>query len=143
MTRLLTLLCLPPRATTALMKEAWIDYTWAHAKEHGWEPFVVYRITNGTQVAFYKKPAGFLHQGVWIYQGSVSELCPYGVGMTREEAEALSVQRWSFPRCGTCTSPTDWMSTRLGTGTRPDLYAAFEVELYKEQCRGTSIRAKL
>ena len=128
MSRLLTLLCLPPRATTSLMKEAWIDYNWAHAKEHGWEPFVVYRVQNGNEVEFYKKPGGFLHQGVWIYQGSVSELCPYGVAMTREEAEALSLQRWS---------------ARLGAGTRPDLYAAFEVELYKEQCRGTSLKARL
>lgn len=128
MTRLLTLLCLPPRATTPLMKEAWIDYTWAHAKEHGWEPFVVYQIVNGTEMEFYKKPGGLLHRGSWIYQGSVSELSPYGVSMTRQEAEALSLQRWS---------------ARLGAGTRPDLYAAFEVEFYKEQGAGGSLRARL
>lgn len=130
------MLCLLPRVTMPLMKEAWIEYTWAHAKEHGWEPFVFYRITNGVEVEFCKKPTALLHRGVWIYQGSVSELCPYGVGMTREEAEALSIQRWSFPRCG--------MSfPRIGAGTRPDLYAAFEEEFYKEQYRGTSLRARL
>lgn len=129
MSRLLTLLCLPPRDTTYAMKEAWIDYTREHAKEHGWEPFVVYRITNGAEVEFYKKPGGLLHQGNWIYQGSVSELSPYGAGMTREEAEALSVQRWS---------------PRLGIGMRPDLYAAFEVDFYKRQgVRGAPLRARL
>ena len=151
MSRMLSMLCLLPRVTMPLMKEAWIEYTWAHAKEHGWEPFVFYRITNGVEVEFCKKPTALLHRGVWIYQGSVSELCPYGVGMTREEAEALSIQRWSFPRCGTCTSPLDLMSfprcgtsfPRIGAGTRPDLYAAFEEEFYKEQYRGTSLRARL
>jgi len=98
------------------MKEAWIDYTWAHANEHGWEPFVVYRVQNGNEVEFYKKPGGFLHQGVWIYQGSVSELCPFGIRMTREDAEALSTQRWS---------------ARLRAGSRPDLYATFEIEYHK------------
>ena len=110
------------------MKEAWIDYTWADAREHGWEPFVVYRITKGTQIEVYKKSGALLHQGNWIYQGSVSELAPYGAGMTREDAEALSAQRWS---------------ARLGTGTRPDLYAAFEVGFYKEQYRGARLRARL
>lgn len=128
MSRLLTLLCLPPRATTALMKEAWIDYTLAHAKEHGWEPFVVYCVRHGNEVELYQKSGALLHQGNWIYQGSVSELRPYGAGMTREDAEALSAQRWS---------------AQLGTGTRPELYVAFEVELYKEQCRGTSLKARL
>jgi len=126
MPRLFSLLCLPPRPATPATKEAWIDYTWAHAKEHGWEPFVVYRIVNGTDVEFYKKPSAFLHQGVWIYCGSVSELAPYGAGMTRKDAEALSAQRWS---------------ARLGAGTRPELYAAFEVEFYKGQTE--ALRAKL
>ena len=128
MSRLLTLLCLPSRATTPLMKEAWIDYTWAHAREHGWEPFVVYRVRHGNEVELYQKSGALLHQGNWIYQGSVSELCPYGASMTREDAEALSAQRWS---------------ARLGTGTRPDLYAAFEVGFYKEKCRGAPLRARL
>jgi len=110
------------------MKEAWIDYTWAHAKEHGWEPFVVYQIVNGTDVEVYKKPGAFLHTGTWIYCGSVSELCPYGVRMTREEAEALSLQRWS---------------ARLGAGTRPDLYAAFEVQYDKEKSGKSCLRARL
>jgi len=110
------------------MKEAWIDYTWAHAKEHGWEPFVVYRIVNGNEMEFYRKSGAFLHKGTWIYQGSVSELSPYGDTMTREEAEALSLQRWS---------------ARLGAGTRPDLYAAFEVVFYKENSGKSSLRARL
>ncbi len=128
MSRLFSLLCLPPRPATPAMKEAWIDYTWMHAKEHGWEPFVVYRIVNGNEMEFYKKPGALLHKGVWIYCGSVSELRPYGDTMTREEAEALSLQRWS---------------ARLGAGTRPDLYAAFEVAFYKENSGKGSLRARL
>ena len=102
-------------------------YTWTHAKEHGWEPFLVYRIVNDDQIEFYQKSGSFLHHGNWIYEGSISELQPSGLSMTYEDAVSLSKQRWS---------------PRLGVGTRPDLYAAFEVT-YVKQLHDRMIRSKL
>jgi hypothetical protein len=124
---MLRLLTLPSRPMTEEMKNAWIDYNWSHAREHGWEPFVVYRVIRDSEVELYQKPGALLHRGNWIYQGSVSELHPYGSTMAREEAASLAAQRWS---------------ARLGAGTRPELYAAFEVEYYKKQL-GTRLRSAL
>lgn len=94
---------------------AWINFTLHHAREHGWEPFILYRLSDHESL---EKNASFFHHGHWIYQGSVSELRPGGITFSWEDAIALSEQRWS---------PT------LQIGTRPDLYAEFEAQYYKQQ----------
>jgi hypothetical protein len=102
--------------STNLM-EAWVTFTWNHAKEHGWEPFVEYTYDSwGTPQEYVQKHGAMFHKRKWVYQGSISELEPNGMEMTKQDAVALSTQRWSYYK---------------RTGTRPDLYAEFEEQYAK------------
>ena len=107
----------PLKGLSEKVKE-WVKFNYHHAKEHGWEPFQAYQVIKEHTTEFHKNPASLLHRGRWIYQGSVSELQPYGIGMTLEEAMSLSFQRWS---------------PSLQIGTRPDLFVEFETNYVKNQ----------
>lgn len=108
--------------------QAWIRYNYYHAREHGWEPFQAYQIVKEHTTEFHKKPGSMLHRGRWIYQGSVSELQPYGVAMSLEDAVSLSFQRWS---------------PSFQVGTRHDLYVEFEADYMKNQTLIQRLRSKL
>jgi hypothetical protein len=108
--------------------QAWVYFNYHHAREHGWEPFQAYQIIKERTTEFYKKPASLLYRGKWIYEGSVSELQPYGKILSLEDAVSLSFQRWS---------------PSLQIGTRPDLYVEFETNYMKHQTFLQRIRSKL
>ncbi len=108
--------------------QAWVQFNYHHARENGWEPFQAYQIMKERTTEFHKKPASMLHRGRWIYQGSVSELQPYGSGISLEDATSLSFQRWS---------------PSLQVGTRPDLYIEFETSYLKNQTLLQRLRSKL
>ena len=102
---------------TRELLQAWIHHTWLHAKENGWEPFVIYTYDSwGRPTEYVQKPGAMFHAGNWVYQGTISELQPNGVLISKQDASALSRQRWS---------PT------YRNGTRPDLYEEFE-ERYRK-----------
>jgi len=99
------------------LKEAWAEFNYKDALENGWEEFKCILIENNmTQIKNY--PSSTFYRGKWIYQGSVSELEPFGHQITRHDAVFLSIQRWS---------PT------LLLGTRPDLYNVFERHYHKKK----------
>ena len=108
--------------------QAWVQFTYNHAKEHGWEPFYAYQIVKEHKTEFYQKPTSLLHRGTWIYEGSVSELQPGGVTISMKDAISLSMQRWS---------------PSLQMGTRPDLYVEFEANYIKQQNLFQRMRPRL
>jgi hypothetical protein len=122
------ILIMTPITSLSEKEQAWVYFTYAHAKEHGWEPFHAYQIVKKHTTEFHKKSASFLHHGHWVYEGSVSELQPGGVTMSLEDAISLSFQRWS---------------PSLQVGTRPDLYVDFEADYVKKQNLLRRLRSRL
>ncbi len=101
---------------------AWVDFTLQHALENGWEPFVVYQTKKdkktGEEIVEEIEMAGSeLHDGAWVYEGSVTEKCPTGKQIIQKDAMSLSKQRWA---------------PKTKEGTHPDLYAEFEAQYVEE-----------
>lgn len=101
---------------------AWINFTLKHALEHGWEPFVVHekrkdKKTGEVIEGEIEMPGSILHEGAWIYDGSVTEKNPVGKQMIHKDAMSLSKQRWA---------------PKNKTGTHPELYEEFEASYVEE-----------
>jgi hypothetical protein len=99
-----------------LMKpRAWVEFVLKDALEKGWEPFTIYQTEkdkNGERKEeVIEMPGSILHNGSYVYDGSVTDKMPQGKGIIYKEAIVLSKQYWS---------PKD------KTGTRPELYREFE-----------------
>ncbi len=101
---------------------AWVDFTLQHALENGWEPFVVYQTkkdkATGESIEEEIEMAGAeLHEGAWVYEGSVTEKCPTGKQIIQKDAMSLSKQRWA---------------PKTKVGTHEELYAEFEAQYVEE-----------
>jgi len=95
---------------------AWVDFTLAHALEHGWESFIVRQKRKDKETGVMveeetEMPASVLHEGAHVYEGSVTEKLPSGKQLIHKDAMSLSKSRWT---------PKD------KAGTHPELYAEFE-----------------
>ncbi len=102
---------------------AWVDFTLQHALQNGWEPFTVYqtrkdKLTGETIDEEIEMPGSELHDGAYVYEGSVTEKQPAGKQIIHKDAMSLSKQRWA---------PKD------KTGTHPELYEEFEAQYAAEE----------
>ncbi len=79
---------------------AWVDFTLQHALENGWEAFTVYqtkknKVTGEKEEEEIEMPASVLHDGAYVYEGSVTEKTPAGRQLIHKDAMSLSKQRWA------------------------------------------------
>jgi hypothetical protein len=101
---------------------AWVDFTLQHALENGWEPFVVYqtkkdKVTGEKVEEEIEMPGSVLHDGAYVYDGSITEKCPAGRQLIHKDAMSLSKQRWA---------------PKEKKGTHPELYEEFEASYVEE-----------
>ena len=108
---------------------AWVEFTLKHAKEHGWEKFTITQTKKnketGEKVTEEIEMSGsVLHEGVHIYEDSITEEKPNGKTIIQKEAMSLSKSRWA---------------QKESTGTHKELYDKFLVEYEaKEQAKESS-----
>jgi hypothetical protein len=101
---------------------AWVDFTLQHALQNGWEAFTVYqtkkdKVTGEKEEEEIEMPGSVLHDGAYVYQGSVTEKTPAGRQLIHKDAMSLSKQRWA---------PKD------KKGTHQALYEEFEATYVEE-----------
>ncbi len=101
---------------------AWVDFTLQHALENGWEPFIVYqtkkdKVTGEKVEEEIEMPGSVLHDGAYVYDGSITEKCPAGRQLIHKDAMSLSKQRWA---------------PKEKKGTHPELYEEFEASYVEE-----------
>jgi len=97
---------------------AWVEFTLRHALENGWESFVIRqkkkdKVTGEKVEEEIEMPGSVLHEGVYVYEGSVTEKCVTGKQLIHKDAMSLSKQRWT---------------PKEKKGTHPELYEEFEAE---------------
>ena len=102
---------------------AWVDFTLQHALENGWEPFTVYQTKkdkeSGEKIEEeIEMPGSILHDGAYVYEGSVTEKTPAGKQLIHKDAMSLSKQRWA---------PKD------KKGTHEELYNEFLASYVEEE----------
>ena len=101
---------------------AWVDFTLQHALENGWESFTVFQTkkdkVSGDKVEEeIEMPASEMHEGAWVYEGSVTDKCPTGKQLIHKDAMSLSKQRWA---------------PKEKKGTHAELYEEFEASYVDE-----------
>jgi hypothetical protein len=101
---------------------AWVDFTLQHALQNGWEAFTVYqtkkdKVTGEKEEEEIEMPGSVLHDGAYVYDGSVTEKTPAGRQLIHKDAMSLSKQRWA---------PKD------KKGTHQALYEEFEATYVEE-----------
>jgi hypothetical protein len=101
---------------------AWVDFTLKHALENGWEAFTVYQTkkdkATGEKIEEeIEMPGSVLHDGAYVYEGSVTEKTPAGKQLIHKDAMSLSKQRWA---------------PKESKGTHPELYKEFEASYVEE-----------
>jgi hypothetical protein len=77
-----------------------VDFTLQHALENGWESFTVFQTKKDKETGEkieeeIEMPGSELHDGAWVYEGSVTEKCPTGKQLIHKDAMSLSKQRWA------------------------------------------------
>ncbi len=97
---------------------AWVEFTLKHAKEHGWEKFTITQTKKNKETGEkvteeIEMPGSILHEGVHIYEDSITEEKPTGKTIIQKEAMSLSKSRWA---------------QKENTGTHKELYDEFLVE---------------
>jgi hypothetical protein len=102
---------------------AWVDFTLKHALENGWESFTVYQTKKdkdtGEKVEEeILQPGSVLHDGAYVYEGSITEKTPAGRQLIHKDAMSLSKQRWA---------PKD------KKGTHEELYNEFLASYVEEE----------
>lgn len=104
------------------MPRAWVEFVLKHANENGWEPFIISQTkknkeTGEKETEEIEMSGSVFHEGLYVFEDSITEACPTGKKAIHKDAMSLSKQYW------TCKSQS---------GTRPDLYEAFEAEYVDE-----------
>jgi hypothetical protein len=89
-----------------------------NAMEKGWEPFNMLQTKKNKNTGniieeTIKMPGSILHNGKYVYEGSINNATPQGKQISQKDAMTLSKLYWM---------PT------LKKGIRPDLYADFEAQ---------------
>ena len=101
---------------------AWVDFTLQHALQNGWETFTVFQTKkdkeSGEKVEEeIEMPGSILHDGAYVYEGSVTDKTPAGKQLIHKDAMSLSKQRWA---------------PKEKKGTHPELYEEFEASYVEE-----------
>ncbi len=102
---------------------AWVEFVLEHALNNGWESFVVFQSKKNKETGEKEEeeiemPGSILHDGAYVYDGSVTEKTPEGKQIIHKEAMSLSKQYWS---------------AKEKKGTREDLYREFEAQYVEEE----------
>jgi hypothetical protein len=75
---------------------AWVKYTLNHATKNGWEEFLIVqnkkdKLTGENTTEEFVMPYAIKNsQGVWVYEGSITEAAPSGRQIIQKEAMTLS-----------------------------------------------------
>ncbi len=101
---------------------AWVDFTLQHALQNGWETFTVFQTKKDKETGEkveeeIEMPGSILHDGAYVYDGSVTDKTPAGKQLIHKDAMSLSKQRWA---------------PKEKKGTHPDLYEEFEASYVEE-----------
>jgi hypothetical protein len=102
-----------------LMKpRAWMDFVKGYATKNGWESFTIHTTkkdkTTGEKVEEdVEMPGSMLHEGVHIFEGSVSEAHPKGKTLSHSDVMSLS---------------KTWWTPKTSEGTHEELYRKFEAQ---------------
>jgi chemotaxis protein histidine kinase CheA len=101
---------------------AWVDFTLQHALQNGWETFTVFQTKKDKETGEkveeeIEMPGSILHDGAYVYDGSVTDKTPAGKQLIHKDAMSLSKQRWA---------------PKEKKGTHPELYEEFEASYVEE-----------
>ena len=102
-----------------LMKpRAWVEYVLAYGRKNGWEAFTAQQThkdkdTDTKVVETIEMPGSVLHEGVHIFEGSISEKDPKGKTLIQKDAMSLSKV---------------WWAQKTNEGTHEELYREFEAQ---------------
>jgi hypothetical protein len=102
---------------------AWMDFVKARATKIGWESFTIHTTkkdkTTGEKVEeVVVMPGSMLHDGVHVFEDSVSEAHPKGKTLSHSDVMSLS---------------KTWWTPKTSEGTHEELYREFEAQQEKEQ----------
>jgi len=102
-----------------LMKpRAWVEYVLAYGRKNGWKAFTAQQTrkdknTDMKVVETIEMPGSVLHEGVHIFEGSISEKDPKGKTLIQKDAMSLSKV---------------WWAQKTEEGTHEELYREFEAQ---------------
>jgi hypothetical protein len=79
------------------LNNAWVKHVKDYVNQHGWEAFSVPttmtdKETGAKTVVVEELPASIMHDGAYIFEGSVTEKTPQGVQVSHKHAMTLSKQ---------------------------------------------------
>jgi hypothetical protein len=79
------------------LNNAWVKHVKDYVNQHGWEAFSVPTTTTDKEtgaktVTVEDLPASIMHDGAYIFEGSVTEKAPQGVQVSHKHAMTLSKQ---------------------------------------------------
>ena len=100
----------------------WVEFVLKHANENGWEPFIISqtkknKVTGEKETEEIEMSGSVYHEGLYVFEDSVTDACPTGKKAIHKDAMSLSKQYWT---------PKDQ------SGTRQDLYELFEMQYVDE-----------
>ena len=102
-----------------LMKpRAWVEYVLAYGRKNGWEAFTAQQTrkdkdTDMKVIETIEMPGSVLHEGIHIFEGSISEKDPKGKTLIQKDAMSLSKV---------------WWAQKTNEGTHEELYREFEAQ---------------
>ena len=102
-----------------LMKpRAWVEYVLAYGRKNGWEAFTAQQTkkdkdTDMKVIETIQMPGSVLHEGVHIFEGSISEKDPKGKTLIQKDAMSLSKV---------------WWTQKTEEGTHEERYREFEAQ---------------
>ena len=104
---------------------AWMDFVKKHATKNGWESFTIHTTkkdkTTGEKVEEdVEMPGSMLHDGVHVFEDSVSEAHPKGKMLSHSDVMSLS---------------KTWWTPKTSEGTHEELYREFEAQEEQEQAK--------
>jgi hypothetical protein len=102
-----------------LMKpRAWVEYVLAYGRKNGWEAFTAQQTrkdkdTDMKVIETIEMPGSVLHEGVHIFEDSISEKDPKGKTLIQKDAMSLSKV---------------WWAQKTNEGTHEERYREFEAQ---------------
>ncbi len=102
-----------------LMKpRAWVEFVLAYGRKNGWEAFTAQQTrkdkdTDMKVIETIEMPGSVLHEGVHIFEDSISEKDPKGKTLIQKDAMSLSKV---------------WWAQKTSEGTHEELYREFEAQ---------------
>jgi hypothetical protein len=97
---------------------AWVEFVLAYGRKNGWEAFTAQQThkdkdTGMKVIETIEMPGSVLHEGVHIFEGSISEKDPKGKTLIQKDAMSLSKV---------------WWAQKTEEGTHEELYREFEAQ---------------